>query len=70
MQSFHIVKTKILLSAELAMALTGVAFAQDLSDQFQEADAELNRVYKELRSTLNEEQKAALKRMDRGRYRS
>jgi uncharacterized protein YecT (DUF1311 family) len=62
-QSFHIVKTKILLSAALAMALTGVAFAQDLSDQFQEADAELNRVYKELRSTLNEEQKAALKKV-------
>jgi hypothetical protein len=54
---------KKLLSAALAMALTGVAFAQDLSDQFQEADAELNRVYKELRSLLNEEQKAALKKV-------
>ncbi len=63
MQSFHIVKTKILLSAALAMALTGVAFAQDLSDQFQEADAELNRVYKELRSNLNELEKAELKKV-------
>jgi uncharacterized protein YecT (DUF1311 family) len=62
-QSFHIVKTKILLSAALAMALTGVAFAQDLSDQFQEADAELNRVYKELRSNLNELEKAELKKV-------
>jgi uncharacterized protein YecT (DUF1311 family) len=52
---------KKLLSAALAMALTGAALAQDLSDQFQEADAELNRVYKELRSLLNPDQQKQLK---------
>jgi uncharacterized protein YecT (DUF1311 family) len=52
---------KKLLSAALAMALTGAAFAQDLTDQYQKADAELNRVYKELRSLLNPEQQKQLK---------
>jgi uncharacterized protein YecT (DUF1311 family) len=52
---------KKLLSAALAMALTGAALAQDLSDQYQQADAELNRVYKELRSLLNPEQQKQLK---------
>jgi hypothetical protein len=52
---------KKLLSAALAMALTGAAFAQDLSDQYQQADAELNRVYKELRSLLNPDQQKQLK---------
>jgi len=54
---------KKLLSAALAMALTGAAFAQDLTDQYQQADAELNRVYKELRSNLNELEKAELKKV-------
>ena len=54
---------KKLLSAALAMALTGAAFAQDLTDQYQQADAELNRVYKELRSKLSEQQKAELKKV-------
>jgi uncharacterized protein YecT (DUF1311 family) len=54
---------KKLLSAALAMALTGAAFAQDLTDQYQQADAELNRVYKELRSNLSEHQKAELKKV-------
>lgn len=38
-----------------------MAFAQPIEEQFQAADAELNRVYKELRSKLNEEQKTQLK---------
>ena len=36
--------------------------AQSLERQYQEADAELNKVYKELRSHLNEQQKAELKK--------
>jgi len=44
------------------LLVTGtIAFAQSLEEQFQAADAELNRVYKELRSKLNEQQKAELK---------
>lgn len=43
---------KKLLSAALAIALTGTAFAQSSEHQYQQADAELNRVYKELRSLL------------------
>ena len=39
-----------------------IALSQSLEEQFQSADAELNRVYKELRSQLNEEQKAELKK--------
>jgi uncharacterized protein YecT (DUF1311 family) len=42
-------------------SLCGVAFAQDLTDQYQKADAELNRVYKELRSLLNPDQQKQLK---------
>jgi uncharacterized protein YecT (DUF1311 family) len=37
--------------------------AQTLDEQFKKADDELNRVYKELRSKLNEQQKAELKKL-------
>jgi hypothetical protein len=55
-------KTKILLTITAAFVICGAVFGQSLEQQFQEADAELNRVYKELRSQLNEEQKAELKK--------
>ena len=46
------------------LLVTGtIAFAQSLEEQFQAADAELNRVYKELRSNLNELEKAELKKI-------
>ena len=53
-------KLKILL---IILASSGLAFAQSLEEQFKSADAELNRVYKELRSNLNEQQKAELKKV-------
>jgi len=40
----------------------GLSLAQSVEEQYQAADAELNRVYKELRSKLNEQQKAELKK--------
>jgi len=55
-------KTKFLLTITVAFAICGAVFAQSLEQQFQEADSELNRVYKELRSQLNDEQKAELKK--------
>ncbi len=56
-------KTKTLLVAIVAFALTGTAFAQSWEQQYQQADAELNRVYKELRSNLSEQQKEELKKV-------
>ncbi len=56
-------KTKFLLTITAALAICGAVFGQSLEQQFEEADAELNRVYKELRSQLNEEQKAELKKV-------
>ena len=56
-------KTKTLLVAIVAFALTGTAFAQSWEQKYQQADAELNRVYKELRSKLSEQQKAELKKV-------
>ena len=55
-------KIKILLTITAAFVICGAVFGQSLEQQFQEADAELNRVYKKLRSQLNEEQKAELKK--------
>jgi hypothetical protein len=43
-------------------AISGAAIGQSMEQKFQEADAELNRVYKELRGKLNEQQKALLKK--------
>ena len=40
-----------------------MALAQSLEQQFKTADAELNRVYKQLRTTLSERQKAELKKI-------
>ena len=54
---------KKLLSAALAIALTGTAFAQSSEQKYQQADAELNRVYNELRSKLSEQQKEELKKV-------
>lgn len=51
---------KILL---IILASIGIVFAQSLEEQFQAADVELNRVYKELRSNLNELEKAELKKI-------
>ena len=56
-------KTKFLLTLTAALAICGAVFGQSLEQQFQEADAELNRVYKELRLKLNEQQKAELKNL-------
>ena len=56
-------KTKTLLVAIVAFALTGTAFAQSWELQYQQADAELNRVYKELRSKLSEQEKEELKKV-------
>jgi hypothetical protein len=53
---------KPLKAALFLLFLSGIVFAQSLEEQFQAADAELNRVYKELRSQLNDEQKAELKK--------
>jgi uncharacterized protein YecT (DUF1311 family) len=39
-----------------------IALGQTLEEQFQAADAELNRVYKELRTELNDKQKEELKK--------
>ena len=57
-------KLKILL---IILASSGCAFAQSLEEQFKSADAELNRVYKDLRSQLNEQQKAELKKSQHSR---
>ena len=54
-------KTKTLLVTIVAFAICGSAFAQSWEQKYQQADAELNRVYKELRSNLSEQQKAELK---------
>ena len=54
-------KTKTLLVRIVAFAICGSAFAQSWEQKYQQADAELNRVYKELRSNLSEQQKAELK---------
>ena len=57
-------KTKTLLVIIVAFAaFCGAAFAQGWEQQYQQADAELNRVYKELRSNLSEQQKAELKKV-------
>ena len=53
-------KLKILL---IILVSSGIVLAQSLEEQFKTADAELNRVYKELRSNLNEQQKAELKKV-------
>jgi uncharacterized protein YecT (DUF1311 family) len=45
------------------LASSGILFAQSLEEQFKAADAKLNQVYKELRSKLNEQQKAELKKV-------
>ena len=47
----------------IVFAICGAAFAQGWEQQYQQADAELNRVYKELRSNLSEHQKAELKKV-------
>jgi len=52
---------KKLLSAALAIALTGTAFAQSSEQKYQQADAELNRVYKELRALLDPANQKKLK---------
>jgi uncharacterized protein YecT (DUF1311 family) len=52
-----------LIIAAAAIAICGMTYAQSLEEQFKSADAELNRVYKELRSKLNEQQKAELKNL-------
>ena len=56
-------KTKTLLVTIVAFAICGSAFAQSWEQKYQQADAELNRVYKELRSNLSEHQKAELKKV-------
>ena len=56
-------KTKTLLVTIVAFAIFGSAFAQSWEQKYQQADAELNRVYKELRSNLSEQQKAELKKV-------
>ena len=56
-------KTKTLLVTIIAFAICGSAFAQSWEQKYQQADAELNRVYKELRSNLSEHQKAELKKV-------
>ena len=56
-------KTKTLLVTIVAFAICGSAFAQSWEQKYQQADAELNRVYKELRSNLNELEKAELKKV-------
>ena len=56
-------KTKTLLVTIVAFAICGATWAQSWEQQYQQADAELNRVYKELRSNLSEQQKAELKKV-------
>ena len=56
-------KTKTLLVTIVAFAIFGSAFAQSWEQKYQQADAELNRVYKELRSKLSDQQKAELKKV-------
>jgi hypothetical protein len=56
-------KTNILLATVLAVAICGLSFAQSLEQKYQQADVELNRVYKELRVNLNEPEKAELKKI-------
>ena len=56
-------KTKTLLTTIVAFTICGTAFTQSWEQQYQQADAELNRVYKELRSNLSEQQKAELKKV-------
>ena len=56
-------KTKTLLVTIVAFAIFGSAFAQSWEQKYQQADAELNRVYKELRSNLSEQQKTELKKV-------
>ena len=56
-------KTKTLLVTIVAFAICGSAFAQSWEQKYQQADAELNRVYKDLRSNLSEHQKAELKKV-------
>ena len=56
-------KTKTLITTVLAFAISGAVFAQSWEQKYQQADAELNRVYKELRSNLSEHQKAELKKV-------
>ncbi len=55
-------KKRLILAIVALLTLCGTVFAQSLDEQFEKADAELNRVYKELRSQLNDEQKAELKK--------
>ena len=56
MKSHFIIATILLTFGTLALG-------QSLEEQFKTADAELNRVYKELRSNLNEQQKTELKKV-------
>jgi hypothetical protein len=56
-------KTKTLLVTIVAFTICGSVFAQSWEQKYQQADAELNRVYKELRSNLSENQKAELKKV-------
>ena len=53
---------KFLLILAIVFSNT-MALAQSLEQQFKTADAELNRVYKQLRTTLSERQKAELKKI-------
>jgi hypothetical protein len=54
-------KTKIILMTALAIALTGTVFAQSSEQKYHQADAELNRVYKELRALLDPANQKKLK---------
>ena len=54
---------KTLLVTIVAFAFCGATWAQSWEQQYQQADAELNRVYKELRSKLSEQQKEELKKV-------
>jgi uncharacterized protein YecT (DUF1311 family) len=54
-----------LIAAALVFFTSFSLCAQTLEQQFEAADAELNRVYKELRSKLNDEQKAELTRVQK-----
>jgi hypothetical protein len=56
-------KTKTLLVTIVAFAICGATWAQSWEQQYQQADAELNRVYKELRSKLSEQEKEELKKV-------
>lgn len=58
-------KPKIFLFIFATFAISGLGFAQSSEQQFEEVDAELNRVYKELQGKLNEQQKALLKKSQR-----